>query len=111
MSKKQAAAAEKPKRAELEQYLQMEEQRRNLSREADALERAAKPLKEKFKAYAEAEGGKARRVEVCGHVLAIVTKNGQVKWKDEFSRVAGPIETARIAAAPPQVDSLTVEKA
>jgi hypothetical protein len=103
MEKEKAKA---PSRAEIEEFLEREEQRKNLNRE-----RANAPLKEKFKAYAAAEGGKEKSVDRCGYTIALKTKNGQIAWKSEFIRVAGPEEAARVSANPPQVEFLAIEKA
>jgi hypothetical protein len=100
-----------PSRALIEEVLKLEEQRKEANRLADACERAAKPLKLAITKYIEAAGGKEKRVKRCGFILALLEKNGQISWKDEFARVAGEVEAARVAATPPKVERLSIEKA
>lgn len=98
-------------RAEIEEFLKAEEDRRAANRLADDIERKAAPLKARIKKFIELKGGKAKRVERSGYLLSLKQQNGQIAWKNEFLRVAGEEEAARVAANPPQVEKLSIEKA
>lgn len=94
----------------IDEFLSLEKQRLEKQREADALKRQAEPIKEKLLAYVRAKGGKGLTVLRSGFRLAIKLVNGSPSWKSEFIRVAGPIEAAKVAANPPQRESLEVER-
>lgn len=96
-------------KSEIEEYLDLEERRLNLQREAADLEKLAKVLKSKIWLYCEAEGGSDRTCVRSGYVISLKSKAGSPSWKEEFLRVAGPVEAARIVAETPKRDYLTVE--
>jgi uncharacterized coiled-coil DUF342 family protein len=98
-------------RADIEEFLRLEAERKSIQRQVDALERLAKPLKTKLSEYVRLEGGSDKTVERSGYVLAFKTKAGQISWRGEFERVAGISEAERIAANPPVKEYLSVEKA
>lgn len=98
-------------KAEIEEYLALEEKRKAANRQADDIEKQAKVLKARIEAFIVAKGGSARTVERSGYVLSIKQKAGSVAWKEEFLRVAGQEEAARLSAAAPKRDYLSVEPA
>jgi hypothetical protein len=98
-------------RADIEEFLKREERRKGLQREAEALARENEPLKQKITRYVELKGGSDKTIERSGYILALKTQNGQIVWKTEFIRVAGSEEAAKVAAQPPQVVRLSIEKA
>lgn len=94
--------------ARVEEYLALQEKRRDLNRQADALEREEKVIAAELVALVESDGGKARVVTKGSHKISLVEKPGSVRWKDEFIRVAGADEaTALQANCPPRL-ALTV---
>lgn len=95
----------------IEDFLRKDEERKSLNRRAADLERELGPIKKILTQLVEEEGGTTKTKERSGYVLAIKTRDGQVKWKDEFIRVAGLEETERIAANPPEIEYLSIEKA
>lgn len=98
-----------PTKKDIEKYLSLEERRKALQREARALEAEAEPLETLMLEFVRAKGGDARSVERSGFVLAIGTRAGTVRWKDEFVRECGNKKAeALIEAAPPR-EFLSVE--
>jgi hypothetical protein len=95
-------------REDLDSFWALDERRRELQRQDDALEREAKPLKERFLAHVRAKGGDARAVVTCGFCLAIKLADGSVRWKDEFVKLAGADAAAELQGAVPQRESLSV---
>ena len=94
---------------EIEEFLALEEQRLTKGREAADLEKLARVLKEKIWAYVEATGGTDRTCVRSGFVISLKTKAGSPSWKEEFLKVAGPVEAAKIVAETPKKDYLVVE--
>lgn len=83
-------------REEIAQYLSYEKDRLAAQRQVDNLARAAKPLKEKIEAYAQTHGGKDRTCRHAGYVLQFLLRKVPPSWKDEFLRVAGEAEAAKV---------------
>ncbi|MCC6492637.1 MAG: hypothetical protein IT424_06425 [Pirellulales bacterium] len=110
LSPKQPAAPKRPTRALLDRYVSLRDRRLELSREAASLEREEKALAEEIQAFAAAEGGKRRTVELCGYRASITTAAGYVSWAKEFTRVAGFEAAERLRREAPPVDRLKVEK-
>lgn len=96
---------------DIEQYLELEEGRKRLEREARALGKQSGEIADKLLAFARAHGGKAQSILRSGYVLAVVTKPGTVEWKKEFVRQAGLDAAEALIAAAPTRESLSVEKA
>jgi len=97
------------KRAELEKYFQLNEERLALNRRAKDLERLQEELEEKFTEYVHFHGGKERACTPCGFRLAIEIKAGRVEWKTEFLKVAGPLAAEKLIEAAPRKEVLTIE--
>lgn len=104
-------AEDKLSREELERYAELQEKRLQLTREADALEKEAKLLKPKILAYIKQCASKSLAVSRWGFRLAIKLVQGQVKWQDEFIRLAGGERAAELKNAAPQQERLEVERA
>lgn len=100
---------EVPSREEIDAYLEFERQRKEAQRLVDTIERQAKPLKEKLRAYVEANGGVDRTTVRCGVVIALRARGGVPKWKDEFIAVAGAQAAIEIQAKTPPIYLLVVE--
>jgi hypothetical protein len=97
---------------EIERFIALEKERKSLTRDGDAKERAAKPLKEKIKKYIEEKGGSDRTTTHYGYVLALVPyRQKQVEWKNEFIVVAGEEKAVELQEAMPMTYSLSVEPA
>src|SRR5262245_20551523 len=83
-------------RADIEEFLRLEEERKSLNRQAADLERQAAPLKTKLSQFVELEAGKSKSIERSGYVLAFKTRAGRVEWKSEFIAVAGTEAAERL---------------
>lgn len=95
---------------EIKEFLDLEDRRRALNRQAEDLEKQAKPLKEKLLEFVRIEGGKAKSVERSGFVLAIKMVKSSPSWKPEFIRVAGQEEADKLIAEAPPREQLSVER-
>lgn len=91
--------------ATVDRYLELQEMRRKLNREADSLEREEKMLRSAMFEATQAAGGTLTKGK---HRLAIVEKNGTVSWKDAFIRVAGAEEALRLQEDAPKREALEV---
>ena len=96
-------------KAELAEYFELEERRLSLQRQAKDLAALQEKLEENFRAYVESDGGTERALMRCGYRLAINTKPGSVRWKNEFVRVAGSGAAEELIAAAPTMDVLVIE--
>jgi hypothetical protein len=88
-----------PSADDLAQFLLLDEERRDLERQARLRETAAKRLKELLTNYCRSRGG---RVALHGHVLEIEQKPGQPNWRELYVRDVGvgAADQAMSAAAP-----------
>jgi seryl-tRNA synthetase len=93
----------------LEHYARLDERRRTMQREIDALEREQKPLKEEIKAYVVAKGGSDRTCTHYGFVLSLQARAGRVDWKGEFVQLQGFEAAAKLQNAAPQTFIVNVE--
>jgi hypothetical protein len=98
-------------KADIERYRSLDEERKNLQRQADAKEREAKPFKEKIRAYVEEKGGGDRTTTHYGYVLALIPQAGRVKWEDAYIAIAGAEAAATLRAEAEPTFRLTVEVA
>lgn len=98
-------------KSDIEQFLDLDEQRKALNRQADSLKRQVDLLGEKITQHIVDEGGKAHRLVYRGFLLAIDLAKGTVRWKDEFIRLAGSEEADKLAAAAPPREVLVVQRA
>lgn len=92
---------------EVKLYVEYERQRRDHQRQADALERQVKAIKEKLLDYVRRTGGSDRTTTRHKFVLAIRTATGQINWKKEFVDRMG--QEAADAIPIPTRDQLVVE--
>jgi uncharacterized caspase-like protein len=98
-------------RADIEEFLELEEERKSLNRQADDLARKAAPLKDKLSQFVAFAAGPSKSIERSGYVLAMLTRAGRVDWKSEFIHVAGETEAERLVRECPKSEFLSVEKA
>lgn len=98
-------------KAMIQEYLDLEERRKALNREATDLGKRASAIAEKLEAYVTAKGGKERSVVRSGYRLSIKLANGFVPWKQEFIRVAGQEEANRLTRECPKREVLAVDPA
>lgn len=97
-------------RKDLLRYLELDAKRLALNREAKALEREQDLIEPKIKDAIRTDGKKGALFK-WGYNLLLTMVRGQVKWKDEFIRVAGAEEASKVAENPPDRESLVIEKA
>lgn len=93
--------------SELKLYIEYEQQRRDHQRQADALERQTKAIKERLLDYVRRTGGSDRTTTRHKFVLAIRTATGQINWKKEFVDRLG--QEAADAIPIPTREQLVVE--
>lgn len=105
MAKKEPAL----KKTDVQEFLDLEQRRLELQREAGDLEKLAKVLKARIWQHVKAKGGRKRSCTLSGFLLEIRKKPGSPAWKEEFLRVAGQVAAAKIVAATPKKDYLVVE--
>lgn len=105
----ETTAPKKPTRQQIEEFLRLEAERKELDRTSRSLERQADALRDVIVAYVEHAGGETRTVKCCDHVLALRDKPGYPAWKQEFIRVTSPQEAEAVIAAWPPRPSLVVE--
>lgn len=90
--------APKPSKDDLAKLIELSTKRKDLNRQADALEKQEAPLKAKIAAYVEENGGELKACTICGFLARLVSKVGSIAWKQEFIRVNGPEAAAEIKA-------------
>jgi hypothetical protein len=103
------AANPKPPRvtiAEVEEFLSLEAERKELNRQAAVLAKRTTKLADAMFRLVKLNKGKP--VTKGKHILAITTKNGRVQWKEEFVNVAGLEKALELSNNVPQVEALTV---
>jgi len=98
-------------RKDIVEFLDLEERRKTLEREARQLGKQSGEIADRLLAYARAHGGKGQSIVRSGYVLAVVIGRGSVPWKQEFVRVAGLDAAEALIAAAPPVEKLSVEAA
>jgi hypothetical protein len=93
----------------IEEYLQLEADRKEHARQAYLLEKRTKGLAAKLKDWILANApGKTRSVDRSGFRLSIVEGPGYPSWKAEFVNALGQDEADAIAAACPPSEKLQV---
>ncbi|MGC4004663.1 MAG: hypothetical protein QM811_16715 [Pirellulales bacterium] len=95
---------------EIQKYLGLDEQRKQLNRESAALKKQADAIEADIEKFIRANGGKELSVTRSGYRLAILTAAGSVAWKDEFVKLAGNERAEELRAAAPPREFLSVEK-
>jgi hypothetical protein len=111
LSKTTPAAVKNITRADIEKYLAIEDQRRELGRQMYLLTKQANAIEDKLEAYVLAKAPtKSRTIERSGYRLSIVEKAGAVSWKTAFVDVAGQAKADELVAAAPPRDELAIEK-
>lgn len=93
--------------SELNLYVELEQHRRDHQRQADALERQVKAIKERLLDYVRRTGGSDRTTTRHKFVLAIRNATGQINWKKEFVDRLG--QAAADAIPIPTREQLVVE--
>lgn len=95
---------------EIEEYLDLEERRQALERQARQLSKQAGELERKFMAHVKEHGGAKLFVTSCGFRLGIEFKRGSVSWKDHFTKLAGNDAAETLITSAPQRESLSVQR-
>jgi hypothetical protein len=98
-------------REEIVAYFTLEQRRKTEQRKVDAIEREAKPYKEKIRAYVEENGGSDRTCTHYGYVIALLDKGPAVEWKNEFIALAGADAAVKLQGKADHRFSLSVELA
>lgn len=98
-------------KADIEQFLALHEERKELNRRAAALGKEADALEEIFAEHVREDGGKDRSLLTCGYVLSLADKPGQVQWKPAFVEVAGHDAAEALIQAAPTREVLSIQKA
>lgn len=89
-------------------YLDLQERRRTLQREADALERDAKAIEKELIGYLDGKGKTTADVACRAYRLVLTEGAAAVSWKDEFIRVTSPAEAERVLTGAPKRRKLNV---
>jgi hypothetical protein len=76
-------------REELEEYVAVDRERKELERRASALKKRQDLLKTRFLAVIGAKGDTAISYKRCGFIVMVKEGNRYPSWADEFLRVAG----------------------
>lgn len=93
---------------DLRTYCELDEQRKQFQRQADAVERQMTPTKDRIKAHlSESDKPSIRRGE---YTATLTDGRPIVNWKDQFILVSDAETAARIQEAAPKGKTLTVRK-
>ncbi len=113
MAKKSESNSKTPfiTKHDIEEYLELEERRKGLNREAAQVAKQAEAIEQKLEEFVRATGGKEKSVSRSGFVLAIKTAKGTVGWKAEYVKVKGNEAAEQLMAAAPPREFFSVEKA
>ncbi len=111
LSKPPAPAPKKPTRAQFESWLQLDEERKRLNREAAAVSKQQDGVGEAIMAYAIDAGGKERTVTCCGHRASVLSERKSPYWLGEFTKLAGQAKVEELREQQPMRDKLFVETA
>lgn len=92
------ATPTKPKLDDLKKYLDLGAKRSKLTKKADALKREQALIQTSIRDWVKHSVGVDKLCKLSAKIFArIKTRQGPVKWKDEFIRVAGADAAAKIA--------------
>lgn len=104
----------KPKnitKADIEQYLALEAERKEANRQAYLLGKKAAGLKDAIMAFVAAKcGGKTRSITRSGFRLSLLEVAGSVAWKAAYVALAGQERADELVAEAPTKDELQVER-
>src|SRR5690606_34982021 len=102
-----------PTAEEIQEYLELEEQRKALAREADAIAKQTSETRERILAFVKEKAGKRKSKSITheGFLLAIVNGKRNVKWKDAFIAALGPEAAAEVQENTPASEVLEVTTA
>jgi len=94
---------------EVAEYVRYADEKKELERKARTLGGEMKRLAEHFgEVLKDREQTECKRGE---HVVALVTKQGSVSWKNEFVKVSGPDKAAELQAEAPTKTTVEIRKA
>lgn len=93
---------------QIEEYLDLKQQKQALDRESRSLESKLNALGKHFSQAVEKAGKPINRQ---GYRLAFELVNGRVSWKDAFIEELGPLAAAKRQEDCPKKNKLIVEKA
>lgn len=85
------------KKEELEEFLKLEAERKELEQKARSIAKRTKALHDHFKVHLEAKG-KSSLVR-CGFRLTLVEGTPRVAWKEEFIKLEGPLKADELMQA------------
>jgi len=104
------AAPVKISRKDVERYVELEAERKELSRRSADLKKTQDEIGQRLTAYLKAEAGKVGAAVKFGYRLALKARQIAVQWKKEFIRVAGQDEADRLSADAGTSHSLEVRR-
>ena len=86
-------------RKDLDLYVQLNEERKSLKRQADELKKQADEIEERLLAFTIAHGGKQAPLRKHGWLLGVKMASDSVQWKHEFIRIQGEEAAEALIAA------------
>lgn len=97
------------KREEIDRYVEVDRERKELERRAEALKKEQERLKTRFLAVIESKGDTPISYKRCGFVLLVKEGTRYPKWKEEFLAVAGVAAAEAVVQRTPPSRQLLVE--
>jgi hypothetical protein len=112
MAKKKAAATTAELTLqELEQFAELERQRTEHERLAEAFKREGERLKLKIRAYVEGHGGSDRTCVHHGFVCALKSMGSRPDWKGAYTELAGAEAAVALMEKTPKTYRVEVTRA
>jgi hypothetical protein len=90
---------------QVERYLELQERRRALLREADALQKIESALEAQLLAHVQAHAGRATKGK---YTLTVTQVPGRPSWKTAFIRFLGETAAKNVVAHTPPTTKLTI---
>jgi len=105
-------ASKKPTAAEINKYLELQERRKNLEREARSIYKAESSIGEKIEAYTTSQLAKTgnESTTLAGFTLMFVDGRVSPAWKREYIDALGEDAANAVVARTPASQSLVVER-
>lgn len=95
-------------REELTNYLDLEEQRKELARKASDLKKMSDEIEERMVELVKATGGRTKRVRLYGYELALDVRRGTVSWKKAFVAKLGQPAAEKVIQQAPLVEVFSI---
>ena len=102
----------RPTKALIAEYLDLEDRRKELMRQAAQLGKESADLKRQFEAFVRANTkGKTRELVICGYRMSILTVAGTVAWMKEFIARCGQDAADKVKDEAPPKEVFEIAKA